>query len=137
MTLVDTNVLLDVFGRDMNWWRWSMTNLEGVARRGPLLINDIIYAETSIRFPDQTEFDAVLEDMGVTVAPFARLVPFIAGKAFANYRNSVGTRERVLPDFFIGAHAEVERLPLLTRDPRRYRTYFPNVVLIAPAQRGD
>lgn len=137
MTLVDTNVLLDVFGRDANWWRWSMMNLEGAARRGPLLINDIIYAETSIRFPDPTEFDAVLDGMGVTVAPFARLVPFVAGKAFANYRNSGGSRDRVLPDFFIGAHAEVERLPLLTRDPRRYRAYFPSVTLIAPEQSDD
>lgn len=136
MTLVDTNVLLDVFGRDTNWWRWSMTGLERAARRGPLLINDIIYAETSIRFPDPTEFDAVLEEMGVTVAPFARLVLFVAGKAFANYRNSGGSRDRVLPDFFIGAHAEVERLPLLTRDARRYRTYFPSVTLIAP-EHGD
>jgi predicted nucleic acid-binding protein len=137
MTLVDTNVLLDVFGRDTNWWRWSMMGLERAARRGPLLINDIIYAETSIRFPDPTEFDAVLEEMGVTVAPFARLVPFVAGKAFANYRNSGGSRDRVLPDFFVGAHAEVERLPLLTRDPRRYRTYFPSVTLIAPEQGDD
>ena len=137
MTLVDTNVLLDVFGRDTNWWHWSMTGLERAARRGPLLINDIIYAETSIRFPDPTEFDAVLEEMGVTVAPFARLVPFVAGKAFANYRNSGGSRDRVLPDFFIGAHAEVERLPLLTRDARRYRTYFPSVTLIAPEQGDD
>jgi predicted nucleic acid-binding protein len=137
MTLVDTNVLLDVFGRDTNWWRWSMMGLERAARRGPLLINDIIYAETSIRFPDPTEFDAVLEEMGVTVAPFARLVPFVAGKAFANYRNSGGSRDRVLPDFFVGAHAEVERLPLLTRDSRRYRTYFPSVTLIAPEQGDD
>jgi predicted nucleic acid-binding protein len=137
MTLVDTNVLLDVFGRDTNWWRWSMMGLERAARRGPLLINDIIYAETSIRFPDPTEFDAVLEEMGVTVAPFARLVPFVAGKTFANYRNSGGSRDRVLPDFFVGAHAEVERLPLLTRDPRRYRTYFPSVTLIAPEQGDD
>jgi predicted nucleic acid-binding protein len=137
MTLVDTNVLLDVFGRDTNWWRWSVTRLESAARRGPLLINDIIYAETSIRFPDPTVFDDVLDDMGVTVAPFARLVPFVAGKAFANYRNSGGARDRVLPDFFIGAHAEVERLPLLTRDPRRHRAYFPGVSLIAPEQSGD
>jgi predicted nucleic acid-binding protein len=68
----------------------------------------------------------------VTVAPFARAVPFLAGKAFARYRAMGGSRTGVLPDFFIGAHAEVERLPLLTRDVRRYRTYFPNVTLIAP-----
>jgi predicted nucleic acid-binding protein len=131
-TLVDTNILLDVFSRDPTWWRWSVTRLEEAAQEGPLLINDIIYAESSIRFPDAAGFDAELEDMGVTVAPFSRLVPFVAGKAFAVYRETGGSRDRVLPDFFIGAHAEVERLPLLTRDARRYRTYFPNVALIAP-----
>ena len=132
MTLIDTNILLDVFSRNPDWWRWSVGQLEDVAANGPLLINDIIYAEASIRFPEAAEFDAVLADMGVTVAPFARAVPFLAGKAFARYRAMGGSRTGVLPDFFIGAHAEVERLPLLTRDVRRYRTYFPNVTLIAP-----
>jgi predicted nucleic acid-binding protein len=132
VTLIDTNILLDVFSRNPDWWRWSVGQLEDVAANGPLLINDIIYAEASIRFPEAAEFDAVLADMGVTVAPFARAVPFLAGKAFARYRAMGGSRTGVLPDFFIGAHAEVERLPLLTRDARRYRTYFPNVTLIAP-----
>jgi len=132
VTLIDTNILLDVFSRNPDWWRWSVGQLEDVAANGPLLINDIIYAEASIRFPEAAEFDAVLADMGVTVAPFARAVPFLAGKAFARYRAMGGSRTGVLPDFFIGAHAEVERLPLLTRDVRRYRTYFPNVTLIAP-----
>lgn len=132
MTLIDTNILLDVFSRNPDWWRWSVGQLEDVAANGPLLINDIIYAEASIRFPEAAEFDAVLADMGVTVAPFARAVPFLAGKAFARYRAMGGSRSNVLPDFFVGAHAEVERLPLLTRDVRRYRTYFPNVTLIAP-----
>lgn len=137
VTLVDTNILLDVFGRDPNWWRWSIARLEEAAQDGPLLINDIIYAETSIRFSDITEFDGVLADMRVTVAPLSRRVAFFAGKAFAVYRSVGGTRDRVLPDFFIGAHAEIERLPILTRDPRRYRTYFPNVTLIAPEQNED
>jgi predicted nucleic acid-binding protein len=135
VTLIDTNILLDVFSRNPDWWRWSVGQLEDVAANGPLLINDIIYAEASIRFPEAAEFDAVLADMGVTVAPFARAVPFLAGKAFARYRAMGGSRTGVLPDFFIGAHAEVERLPLLTRDARRYRTYFPNVTLIAPEGR--
>jgi len=135
VTLIDTNILLDVFSRNPDWWRWSVGQLEDVAANGPLLINDIIYAEASIRFPEAAEFDAVLADMGVTVAPFARAVPFLAGKAFARYRAMGGSRNNVLPDFFIGAHAEVERLPLLTRDARRYRTYFPNVTLIAPEGR--
>jgi predicted nucleic acid-binding protein len=132
VTLVDTNILLDIFSRNPNWWRWSVARLEEAIRSGPLLINDVIYAETSIRFPDATEFDAVLAEMAVTVAPFPRRVLFVAGKAFGIYRDAGGTRDRVLPDFFIGAHAAVESLPLLTRDARRYRAYFPTVTLIAP-----
>ncbi|MBS0530687.1 MAG: type II toxin-antitoxin system VapC family toxin [Proteobacteria bacterium] len=137
MTLIDTNILLDVFGRDPNWWRWSVARLDDAAQHGPLLINDIIYTETSIRFPDIAEFDGVLADMSITVAPFSRQVAFVAGKAFAAYRGVGGRKDRVLPDFFIGAHAEVERLPLLTRDARRYRTYFPAIELIAPDQREN
>jgi predicted nucleic acid-binding protein len=132
MTLIDSNVLLDVFGRDPNWWQWSLAQLEDAARRGPLHINDIIYAETSIRFPEAAMFDAALEKIGVTLIAVPRPVPFLAGKVFAKYRNAGGQRDGVLPDFFIGAHAEIERLPLLTRDTRRYRSYFPNVTLIAP-----
>ena len=132
MTLIDSNVLLDVFGRDPNWWQWSLAQLEDAARRGPLHINDIIYAETSIRFPEAVMFDAALEKIGVTLVAVPRPVPFLAGKVFAKYRNAGGQRDGVLPDFFIGAHAEIERLPLLTRDTRRYRSYFPNITLIAP-----
>lgn len=132
MTLIDSNVLLDVFGRDPNWWQWSLAQLQDAARRGPLYINDIIYAETSIRFPEASIFDAALEKIDVTLVPVPRPVPFLAGKVFAKYRNAGGQRDGILPDFFIGAHAEIERLPLLTRDTRRYRSYFPNVTLIAP-----
>jgi len=132
MTLIDSNVLLDVFGRDPHWWPWSLAQLKEAARRGPLYINDIIYAETSIRFPDAAMFDAALDEINVVLATVPRMVPFLAGKAFARYREAGGVRNSILPDFFIGAHAEVERLPLLTRDARRYRSYFPNLTLIAP-----
>lgn len=132
MTLVDSNILLDVFTKGSAWWEWSLLQLENAALLGPLLINDVIYAETSIRFARVEEFDQALADAGVTVAPIPRLALFRAGKAFAQYRNSGGPRSGVLPDFFIGAHAEAERLPLLTRDVRRYRSYFPTVNLIAP-----
>ncbi len=132
MTLIDSNVLLDVFGRDPNWWRWSLAKLKEAARQGPLYINDIIYAETSIRFPDAAMFDAALDEINVVLITVPRMVPFLAGKAFARYREAGGARISILPDFFIGAHAEVARLPLLTRDARRYRSYFPDVTLIAP-----
>ena len=106
--------------------------LEEAVIRGPLLINDVIYAETSVRFHSIDDFDVALAKAGVVVAPMPRLGLFLAGKAFARYRGSGGIRTGVLSDFFIGAHAEVERLPLLTRDARRYRNYFPKVTLIVP-----
>jgi predicted nucleic acid-binding protein len=136
VTLVDSNVLLDIFSRTPGWWEWSLTQLEDVALYGPLLINDVIYAETSIRFQNITDFDATLAEAGITVAPIPRAALFLAGKTFTRYRSAGGVRSGVLPDFFIGAHADVERLPLLTRDRRRYRSYFPAVNLIAPETEG-
>jgi predicted nucleic acid-binding protein len=132
VTLVDSNVLLDIFTRTPIWWEWSLVQLEEAALRGPLLLNDVIYAETSIRFPNVDEFDEALARAGTTVAPIPRMALFLAGKAFVQYRNAGGVHTGVLPDFFIGAHAMVESLPLLTRDARRYRSYFPTVALIAP-----
>jgi predicted nucleic acid-binding protein len=132
VTLVDSNVLLDIFTRTPDWWEWAVMQLEEAALHGPLLINDVIYAETSVRFHGIDDFDAALAKAGVAVAPIPHLALFLAGKAFARYRNSGSVRTGVLPDFFIGAHADVERLPLLTRDARRYRHYFPTVALIAP-----
>ena len=132
MTLVDTNVLLDVFTEDPKWLGWSLTRLEQAAFRGSLLINDVIYAETSTRYPSIEDFEAVLVSAGITVAPISRAALFLAGKAYARYRSAGGIRTGVLADFFIGAHAAVEQLPLLTRDARRYRNYFPTVELIAP-----
>jgi predicted nucleic acid-binding protein len=132
VTLVNSNVLLDVFIQTPGWWEWSLARLEDAARQGPLLINDVIFAETSIRFPVIEDFEAALSQAGITVAPIPRMALFLAGKASVQYRNAGGARSSVLPDFFIGAHAAVEQLPLLTRDTRRYRTYFPTVTLIAP-----
>ncbi len=132
MTLVDSNILLDIFTKTPNWWNWALIQLEEAALHGPLLINDVIYAESSVRFQSIDEFDAALAVAGITVASMPRKALFLAGKAFARYRAAGGTRTGVLPDFFIGAHAELEGLPLLTRDAQRYRHYFPSVNLIAP-----
>jgi predicted nucleic acid-binding protein len=132
VTLVDSNVLLDIFTRTPYWWEWAVMQLEEAVLHGPLLINDVIYAETSVRFHSMDDFDAALAKAGVAVAPIPHLALFLAGKAFARYRSARGIRTGVLPDFFIGAHADAERLPLLTRDARRYRHYFPTVALIAP-----
>jgi predicted nucleic acid-binding protein len=136
VTLVDSNVLLDIFTKTRIWWEWSLVQLEDAALHGPLIINNVIFAETSTRFQSIEDFDAALADAGITFAPIPRTALFLAGKAFIQYRNASGVRTGVPPDFFIGAHAAVEELPLLTRDTRRYRTYFPAVTLIAPEGEG-
>jgi predicted nucleic acid-binding protein len=132
MTLVDTNVLLDVFTRTPAWWEWSLKQLEDAAMVGPLLINDVIYAEVSTRYPSVDALDSALSELGVELVATPRAALFLAGKAYLQYRAAGGVRTGVLSDFFIGAHAESEQVPLLTRDVRRYRSYFPTVSLIAP-----
>jgi predicted nucleic acid-binding protein len=132
MTLVDSNVLLDVLSDGQVWGDWSQAELEQVAANGPLVINDVIYAEISTRYPSADTVDSILRDLGVDLVAMPRAALFLAGKAYLRYRAAGGVRTGVLADFFVGAHAAVERLPLLTRDIRRYRSYFPTVNLIAP-----
>ncbi|MDB5655749.1 MAG: DNA-binding protein [Tardiphaga sp.] len=132
MTLVDSNVLLDLFGDDPAWKSWSRRQLDRAVLNGSLIINDVIYAEISVRFRQPAVLDTTLRDMPVHVAVMPRSALFIAGKAFITYRTAGGARTGVLPDFFIGAHAAVLDIPILTRDTKRYRTYFPSVTLIAP-----
>ncbi len=132
MTLIDSNVLIDLLIDDPKWSDWSLKHLEQAALKGPLLINDIIYSETSTRYLAIEDFQNALASAKVTVVPIPRMALFLAGKAFMKYRRAGGIRTGVLADFLIGAHAAVEKLPLLTRDTRRYRHYFPTVALIAP-----
>ncbi|MBS0386157.1 MAG: type II toxin-antitoxin system VapC family toxin [Proteobacteria bacterium] len=131
-TFVDTNVLLDLVTNDKDWADWSERQLDAVSIRGPLLINDIVYAELSVRFTSIEALDNFVDAAGLDRAPMPRAALFLAAKAFQNYRASGGARTGVPPDFFIGAHAAVEALPLLTRDVQRYRKYFPKLTLIAP-----
>jgi predicted nucleic acid-binding protein len=130
--LVDTNVLLDLVTDDPDWSDWSLARLEEAALAGPVFINDIVYAETSIRYDRIEDLDAMLAQAMIKIAPAPRPALFLAGKAFRRYRAAGGSRTGVLPDFFIGAHAAIEGWPLLTRDAARYRRYFPKVALIAP-----
>ncbi len=132
MTLVDTNVLLDIATNDSRWATWSLQHLDAAAIRGPVLINAAVYAEFSVGTVRIEEVDKVLADVGLVLAEIPRAALFLAGKSFQRYRAQGGARTGVLPDFFIGAHAAVARFPLLTRDPRRYRTYFSGIALIAP-----
>jgi predicted nucleic acid-binding protein len=131
-TLVDTNVLLDVLTEDEAWLGWSMAALADAAEAGPLYVNPIIYAEVSVRFSRIEDLEDALPVNDFRRAPLPWAAAFLAGKAFLDQRRRGGTASSTLPDFFIGAHAAVGDLALLTRDARRYRTYFPTVRLIAP-----
>jgi predicted nucleic acid-binding protein len=132
MTLVDSNVLLDVLTDGQDWGDWSEYQLERASLKGPLMINDVVYAEISARYPSPDIVDSILGDLGVDLVAMPRAALFLAGKAYLRYRTAGGIRTGVLSDFFIGAHAAAENLPLLTRDVRRYRSYFPTINLIAP-----
>jgi len=133
LTLVDTNVLLDLATNDRVWADWSMEQLEVASLQGPLYINDVIYAELSVRYERIEELDEFIQSAGIAMVSIPRPALFLAAKAFTNYRRAGGSRTGVLPDFFIGAHAAVGQMPLLTRDVARYRTYFPTVELLAPS----
>ena len=130
--ILDTNVLLDVLTDDPVWANWSLGQMERWALKGPLIVNAVIYAETSIGFKRIEELESALIRAGVVMTEIPRPALFLAGKVYRIYRGKGGRKTGVLPDFFIGAHAAVARLPLLTRDSGRYRTYFPSLAVIAP-----
>ena len=132
MVLVDTNVLLDLFTDDPTWCRWSATAIHDAVVNDAAGINPIIYAEASIGFSESELLDRQLEALTLVRLPLPYEAAFPAGRAFLRYRRAGGRRAAPLPDFFIGAHALTHDLTLLTRDPARYRTYFPNVRVIAP-----
>lgn len=132
MLLVDTNVLVDVLEDDLEWADWSIGQLRAQSKIHRLAINPIIYAELSLTFSTVEALDQALDDLGLTMVELPRPALFIAGKAFIRYRRQGGTKGNVLGDFFIGAHAAVSKYPVLTRDTRRYASYFPSVNLIAP-----
>lgn len=132
-TLVDSNVLLDILTEDRVWGDWSADALADAAEAGPLYINPIVYSEVSIRFTTVEALEEALPPQDYRREPIPWPAAFLAGKVFLDYRRNKGTKATTLPDFFIGAHAAIAGLDLLTRDVGRYRTYFPTVTLIAPA----
>lgn len=129
--LVDSNVILDMVNQDSVWLDWSRAALEQHAEGG-LLANAMVYAELCSIANSPEDVDALLQDMEVEISDIPRRALFLASKAHLAYRRRGGTRTTGLPDFFIGAHAEVLGIPILTRDQGRYRTYFPHVALICP-----
>ncbi|MGH8292326.1 MAG: type II toxin-antitoxin system VapC family toxin [Gammaproteobacteria bacterium] len=132
MMLVDTNVLVDVLANDPQWADWSVQQLRAQSQLHDLLINSVIYAELSLTFDSAEALDKAVDDMGLMLNETPRPALFLAGKAFIRYRREGGRKTNVLSDFFIGAHAAVLRCPILTRDVKRYRRYFPSVELIVP-----
>ena len=131
ITLVDSNVIIDVLSDDPKWSEWSSQALEDAADDGTIAINPIIYSEVSIRFTRIEDLDEALIDFAFLDVP--RPACFLAGKCFQSYRRLGGAKVSTLPDFFIGAHAMVSGLTLLTRDAARYRTYFPKLNVTAPS----
>ena len=131
-TLVDSNVLIDVLSGDPDWAAWSGAALAEVGSEGQLVINQAIYAEVSHRYSRKEVLDEEVREDVFQREQIPWTAAFLAGKVFVEYRRRGGVRRSPLPDFFIGAHAAVAGLRLLTRDASRYRTYFPTVELIAP-----
>jgi predicted nucleic acid-binding protein len=131
--LVDSNVILDILTEDKKWFSWSSKTLADCAEQNILVINPMIYAEVSIRFERIEDLEDALSPSHFRRDSLPWEAAFLAGKCFLAYRRKGGRKSAPLPDFFIGAHAAVARIPLLTRDVSRYRTYFPNLKLIAPS----
>ena len=130
--LVDSNVLLDVLIGEPPWGGWSRAALKHAADTSRLVINPLIYAEISVDFDSREELDDAVSPQDLRREELPYEAAFLAGKAFRSYRRRGGPRRSPMPDFYIGAHAAVRGYRLLTRDPRRYRGYFPTVELIAP-----
>jgi predicted nucleic acid-binding protein len=130
--LVDSNVLLDIMSQSPQWFGWSGAALAHAADTSRVVIDPIIFAEISVHFDSIEELEDTLSEAGIQREPLPFEASFLAGKAFLAYRRRGGTRQSLLPDFLIGAHAAVAGYRLLTRDTARYRTYFPSLRLIAP-----
>jgi predicted nucleic acid-binding protein len=131
MILVDTNVLLDIYRADAIWMPWSLQHLQQ-AKPGQLAINMVVYAELAGHPAEPANLDEFLDMLDIQMLEMPRPAARLAGLAIRSYRQRGGTKTGVLPDFFIGAHAQAEGYKLLTRDAGRYKTYFPKIKLICP-----
>lgn len=137
MLIVDTNILVDVLQDDAQWGEWSISQLRAQSKVHELVINPVIYSELSLMFEALEALDDAIDRMELRFQELPRASLFLAGKAFVRYRRDGGKKQNVLADFFIGAHAAVQRCAILTRDVRRYRSYFPTVNLLAPHVEKD
>jgi predicted nucleic acid-binding protein len=131
-SMLDTNVLLDIFTADPKWLEWSTAQFRRASAEGPILINPIVYAELAAGFDSRADLDHWLRPALFRRLPLPYEAGFRASRAFLEYRRGGGTKTSPLPDFYIGAHAEAAGFTLVTRDVARYRTYFPKLTLITP-----
>jgi predicted nucleic acid-binding protein len=132
VVLVDTNILLNVVHRVPPWWDWSLTQLRQQAQVHELLVSPVVYSELAPSFKEPAELDNLLGTMQLVLKDMPRAALFLAGHVHRRYRQAGGPRHSALPDFLIGAHAMVLGCGILTRDARRFRSYFPNVPLVTP-----
>jgi predicted nucleic acid-binding protein len=130
--LVDTNVWVDCIDDASPWHDWAVEQLQRCSERSPLHVNIVIYTELLIPAPDIGALDAMLDIYETSRTPLPWAASSLAAAAFALYRRRGGGRDKPLPDFFIGAHAAVANLSVLTRDPKPYRSYFARLSVIAP-----
>ena len=130
--LIDSNVILDLVLDDPRWADWSSRTLNSYAQGADLCINPVIYSEVSIGFQSIEELEEVILMGGFRILEIPKEALFLAGKIFLRYRKNKGTKRSPLPDFYIGAHAAVFKMDLMTRDTSKYRTYFPTLNIIHP-----
>ena len=130
--LVDSNVILDIFTNDPTWCSWSQNILDQYYLQHELCINSIIYTEISIGFKLIEELETVINFCNLNIIKIPNEALFLAGKVFVKYRENNGKKTAPLPDFFIGAHASVLNMPLITRDVTRMKFYFPKLKIISP-----
>ncbi len=132
MTIVDTNVILDILTGDPTWLDWSVAALDQARQSGPLHMGEITYAELAVRMAAEGDLLSALRELAIGLDRIPPSALFVAGRAFFRYRMAGGPRTTILPDLLIGAHAAALAAPILTREVRRFRSYFPEVRLIAP-----
>lgn len=130
--LVDSCIIIDLLAEESDWYEWSLAKLVGLHESGPLGINQIIYAELSSGYDSPAEAERALAPFEFVQLSLPWEAAFLAGAAYRTYRQRGGIRRSPLPDFYIGAHAAISGMQLLTRDAARYQTYFPTLRLITP-----
>lgn len=130
-TIVDSNVLLDVFTDDERWGDWSAAALARAFDDGPVIINPLVYAELSVGFPRIEDLDAALPTR-VEREALPWEAAFLAGRCFLAYRRGGGSRRSPLPDFYVAAHAAITGRTLLTRDRPRHTEFLPALRVISP-----